>query len=429
MLPGSARPTVVSLELELTQLKRAGTVKTIGIKHKTDLSDRMDVDRAHPAKCVITEASEASAVVPHIGFDLVDAEARPNPAIDLTLIEYSDFLPGNPLHEVKFTWNPDNSSIIPPDHIHNLLKSNRLPHVRSISGPTAGAQMFPATNAELESLISEAHTSGGWSSLTWLCLSRGLASLLEFLWTRSPDTVSVLAGTARKILSADINPAWARHSAFSDPSQFILPDDSFEKWSETPTNIPSIASKPQDDLSDVELLGDTTYLFRTHIVTIATIYGLYSSIIAQDHLTISPKFKLTRCTKADIKTIGKLCACLAAMGVTTALMDSLYPWALQYCIDACSCPNLIKAPICRYYAELFINAQHHLMFYLLPIPSDATYGTDNPKYSKDKEISANCHNPFPEDNATTNGVAGMVLDGALTQPSDGNQPIPGPSEA
>ncbi|KAF9255113.1 hypothetical protein L218DRAFT_951032 [Marasmius fiardii PR-910] len=141
------------------------------------------------------------------------------------------------------------------------------------------------------------------------------------------------------------------------------------------------------------------------------------------------------------------------MGVTTALMDSLYPWALQYCIDACSCPNLIKAPICHYYAEVFINAQHRLMFYLLPIPSDATYvapahwkpdhiteyrrrravvrhwkGPHNPKYSKDKEISANCHNPFPEDDTTTNGVASMVLDGALTQPSDGDQPIPGPSE-
>ncbi|KAF9258955.1 hypothetical protein L218DRAFT_947965 [Marasmius fiardii PR-910] len=387
---------VTELELELAQLKCASTVKTIGIKHKTDPSDHMDVDRAHPAKRVITEASEASVVVPHIGFDLVDAEARPNPAIDLTLIEYSDFLPGNPLHEVKFTWNPDNSSIIPPDHIHNLLKSNRLPHIRSISGPTAGAQMFLATNAELESLISEAHTSGGWSSLTRLRLSGGLASLLEFLWTQSPDTVSVLAGTARKILSADINPAWARHSTFSGPSQFILSDDSFE----------------------------------------------------------NPKFKLTCCTKVDVKTIGKLYARLPAMGVTTTLMDSLYPWALQYCIDACSRPNLIKAPIRRYYAEVFINAQHCLMFYPLPIPSDATYvtpahwkldhitkyrrrcavvqhwkETNNPKYSKDKEISANRHNPFPEDDATTNGVADMVLDGALTQPSDGDQPIPGPSEA
>ncbi|KAF9255419.1 hypothetical protein L218DRAFT_1008610 [Marasmius fiardii PR-910] len=482
MLPGSRtiealQKRVTELESELAQLKCAGMVKTIGIKRKTDPSDCMDVDRAHPAEHVITEASEASVVVPHIGFDLVDAEAHPNPAIDLTLIKYSDFLPGNSLHEVKFTWNPDNGSIIPPDHIHNLLKSNCLPHVCSISGPTAGAQMFPATNAELESLISEAHTSGGWSSLTRLRLSRGLASLLEFLWTRSPDAVSVLTGTARKILSADINPAWARYSTFSDPSQFILPDDSSEKWSETPTDIPSITSKPRDDLSDVEYahgvmvhynpsshlglitsdtyscylpsihgirlytqiapiatdsdktFGDTTYLFRTHIVTIAAIYGLYSSIIARDHLTISSEFKLTHCTKVDVKTIGKLCARLAAMGVTTALMDSLYPWALQYCITACSCPDLIKAPICHYYAEVFINAQHCLMFYLLPIPSDTTYGTNNSKYSKDKEISANRHNPFPEDDATTNGVAGMVLDGALTQPSDGDQPIPGPSKA
>ncbi|KAF9257880.1 hypothetical protein L218DRAFT_1005654 [Marasmius fiardii PR-910] len=335
--------------------------------------------------------------------------------------------------------------------------------------------MFPATNAELESLISEAHTSGGWSSLTWLRLSHGLASFFG----PDPQILCLCSRVqlGRFYLLISILPGLVIHSTFSDPSQFILPDDSFEKWSKTLTDIPSVASKPRDDLSNVEYahgvmvhynpsshlglitsdtyscylpsihgihlytqiapittdsnktFGDMTYLFHTHIVTIAAIYGLYSSIIARDHLTISPEFKLTRCTKADIKTIGKLCACLVAMGVTTTLMDSLYPWDLQYCIDACSRPNLIKAPICHYYAEVFINAQHCLMFYLLSTPSDATYGTNNPKYSKDKEISANRHNPFPEDDATTNGVAGMVLDGALTQPSDSEQPIPGPSKA
>ncbi|KAF9256220.1 hypothetical protein L218DRAFT_1081454 [Marasmius fiardii PR-910] len=94
------------------------------------------------------------------------------------------------------------------------------------------------------------------------------------------------------------------------------------------------------------------------------------------------------------------------------------------------------------------------MFYPLPTPPDATYGAPDhwkadhiteyrcrravvrywkditdPKYSKDKEIPATRHNPLPDNDAAVDGVAGMTLDGPPPQSSDGDVPIPGPSDA
>ncbi|KAF9255970.1 hypothetical protein L218DRAFT_1029307 [Marasmius fiardii PR-910] len=495
---------VTELESELIQLKRTSPVKTAGIKRKSDPSDRMDIDNSHPAKratTTTTEVSESSVIVPHIGFHVIDAEARPNPAIDHLLIEYSEFLPGNHLHALKFSWNQNNGSIIVPDYIHHHIKSNRIPHVRSFNGPTAGTQTLPTTQAQLDALITGAHTNGDWASLIRLRLTRGLATLLEYIYSRSPDTVSALQGAARRVLSTDINPVWAHHSSFSDPSQFIRNDDSFDNWKNSPTDIPAVPLKPRDDLSDIEFahgvmvhynpsshlglitsdtyscylpsihglrlylqiapvasdsdksFGDTTFHFRTNFVTLAAMYGLYASIVARDHLIIpNDAFKPVRCTKTDVKSIPALCARLAAMGVTVSMMDSLYPWGLQYCLDVCDRPNLFKAQIRRHYAEIFINAHHRLMFYPLPDLLNLTFiahdhwkpehiteyrrrravvrhwrESGNPKYMKDKEISVTRHNAFPDNDTTADGVAGMAIDNAPTQTPDGNQPVAGPS--
>ncbi|KAF9258665.1 hypothetical protein L218DRAFT_964271 [Marasmius fiardii PR-910] len=343
-------------------------------------------------------AADASIIVPHIGFHLVDAEAHLNPAIDFTLIEYSNFMPGNALHEAKFDWNLNDGSIIPPSHIDSLLKSNHIPWARSITGPTAGAQMFPMNNSELQTLVTSAHTNGGWSSLIRICLSCCFASLLDYLHSRAPESVAPLSGVAKDILSVNINPTWAHHTSFIDPSQFVRNDNSFEAWGQTPTNIPSVPSASRDNSTDIEFaysvmvhynpsshlglmvsdscsvympsaiglrmylklapvatesdknFGDTTFRYRKLFVTVAATNGLYST--------------------ADVQNIFSLCSRLAYMGVTVAMMDSLYPWALQYCSDVCSRPIQFKAPIRRHYAEIFINAQHRLMFYPLPTPPD-----------------------------------------------------------
>ncbi|KAF9250622.1 hypothetical protein L218DRAFT_1082577, partial [Marasmius fiardii PR-910] len=189
-----------------------------------------------------------------------------------------------------------------------------------------------------------------------------------------------------------------------------------------PTDIPSVPSAPRDNLTDIEFaysvmvhynpsshlglmvsdscsfympsiiglrmylklapvatesdknFGDTTFRYHKLFVTVAATNGLYPMVIAYKNLTINPNLNLDHCTKADVQNIFSLCSRLASMGVTVAMMDSLYPWALQYCIDVCSRPIQLKAPIRRHYAEIFINVQHRLMFYPLPTPPDATYG-------------------------------------------------------
>ncbi|KAF9260520.1 hypothetical protein L218DRAFT_962538 [Marasmius fiardii PR-910] len=493
---------VTKLEAQLAAAKHAGNVKIAGTKRKTDSSDRTVTENSPPAKRASTAAADASIIVPHIGFHLVDAEARLNPAIDLTLIEYSNFMPGNALHEAKFDWNLNDRSIIPPSHIGSLLKSNCIPWVRPITGPTAGAQMFPMNNSELQTLVTFAHTNGGWSLLIRIRLSRCFASLLDYLHSRAPESVAALSGVAKDMLSVDIDPVWARHTSFIDPTQFVRDDDTFEAWGQTPTDIPSVSSAPRDNLTDIEFaygvmvhynpsshlglmvsdscsfympsiiglhmylklapvttesdknFGDTIFCYRKLFVTVTATNGLYSTVIAYKNLTINPHLNLHHCTKADVQNIFSLCSRLASMGVTVAIMDSLYPWALQYCIDVCSRPIQFKAPIRRHYAEIFINAQHRLMFYPLPTPPDATYGAPDhwkadhiteyrrrravvrywkditdPKYSKDKEIPATRHNPLPDNDAAVDGVAGMTLDGPPPQSSDGDVPIPGPSDA
>ncbi|KAF9257686.1 hypothetical protein L218DRAFT_1005867 [Marasmius fiardii PR-910] len=188
----------------------------------------MVIESFPPAKHASTAATDTAVIVPHIGFDLVDAEAHLNPTISLTLIKYSNFMPGNALHEAKFDWNLNDGSIIPPSYIDSLLKLNCLPWVCSITGPTAGAQMFPMNASELQTLFTSAHTNGGWSSLICIRLSHCFASLLDYLHSRAPESIAPLSGIAKDILSVDINPTWARHTSFIDPSQFVHNDDSFE---------------------------------------------------------------------------------------------------------------------------------------------------------------------------------------------------------
>ncbi|KAF9256221.1 hypothetical protein L218DRAFT_237009 [Marasmius fiardii PR-910] len=124
------------------------------------------------------------------------------------------------LHEAKFDWNLNDGSIIPPSHIGSLLKSNRIPWVCPIIGPTAGAQMFPMNNSELQTLVTFAHTNGGWSSLIRIRLSRCFASLLDYLHSRAPESVAALSGVAKDMLSVDIDPVWARHTSFKLPPTF-----------------------------------------------------------------------------------------------------------------------------------------------------------------------------------------------------------------
>ncbi|KAF9257882.1 hypothetical protein L218DRAFT_948821 [Marasmius fiardii PR-910] len=116
----SLQQCVTELEAQLAVAKCAGNAKIAGTKHKTDPSDHMVIESSPPAKCASTATTDPAVIIPHIGFDLVDVEAHLNPTINLTLIEYSNFMPGNALHEAKFDWNLNDGSIIPPSHINSL---------------------------------------------------------------------------------------------------------------------------------------------------------------------------------------------------------------------------------------------------------------------------------------------------------------------
>ncbi|KAF9254963.1 hypothetical protein L218DRAFT_967676 [Marasmius fiardii PR-910] len=409
---------IAELEAEAAELKRSGNSKTAGVKRKSRPdSKRMDIDSAPPSKRTATAA--LPVVVPHIGFDVVDAEARPNEAVDYTLIEYAHFLPGMHLRTVEFHWNLKTGAIDPPPHIFNLVKAKRLPDARPPAGPTSGAQMFPMSDANLNQIIQNAETLGNWSAVLQLRYMRMLAGLVNYLYSRHPTNIAALAGIAHNILSVHINPPWTAHSIYITPTQFVRPEDSFQAWEQHPTEIPAVASSPGANASLQDLAhavcvhysptthygvltsnNGTFYLpnlealllylqlspvpngdkdfkrtlsnFHILIVTLAANFGLYPSIISETNLTINSTHNIIRCTKDDVKDTRALSAHLAACGITVEELNNCVHWALQYCLDIVRL-TFFDDELRHRYALIFINAQHRLMFLPLPNLSTATY--------------------------------------------------------
>ncbi|KAF9258949.1 hypothetical protein L218DRAFT_1004351 [Marasmius fiardii PR-910] len=261
---------IADLKAEIAERpKAAHTSKSAGVKRKHEEPDKMDVDSAPPTKCSTpsTSANNSSSknptVIPQIGFGVIDRTARPNPYVDLTLIEHTNLSPGFDLRYSNLNWNLDNGTLNTMPYIRIRHQRNEMPSVISVMGQASGAQRLPTTSEELSQLVSTSQIAGNFAALIHLSLVRSLAMLLEYLHSKAPTNIVALTNVQKECLSAPLAPDWAGHTLFMDPAKFMAANNSFDKWEQTKTEIPSLASHPDQQAMDEEWVHGI-FVFHNH---------------------------------------------------------------------------------------------------------------------------------------------------------------------
>ncbi|KAF9256428.1 hypothetical protein L218DRAFT_950001 [Marasmius fiardii PR-910] len=401
---------ISGLEKELATAKRAGPPKTAGIKQKmVDLSsDHMEIDRAPPAKRT-TPSSEPA--IPILGFDSpINSNFRPDKFVDYALMRNSNFQAGFPLSSAMLRWSFKHGTIRPTAATLAAINQNVEPNVIPITGTPAGDQTFPRNSTELVQLTADTHTPGNWSFALRLCL-------LDYLHFKSPSTISVLVGVGKDCLSINIYPQWAQFTTFIDPAVYSHTDDSPDTWSQAAPEVLAISSDPPATATDEEFANtvfihyshskhygimmnddssfymptisayrfhlalapprvqgekDFTSDYRLVVVKMCANYGHYPFLIATDDLTVSSDRILSPCKRSDVKDCREFAKHLARCGVTPAELEGYYAWAIKYCLDI---QRLTYLPmkLHRQYADIFMSAQHRLMFIPISLPPDNTY--------------------------------------------------------
>ncbi|KAF5335911.1 hypothetical protein D9758_017683 [Tetrapyrgos nigripes] len=286
----------------------------------------------------------------------------------------------------------------------------------------AGAQTFPMTSDDLNQLIIQSQATGAFDVLYNVAFLCWLATLLKHLHTIAPSIVPELSGVALECLSTSLEPDWASFPVYLSYNDFYRNEtDSPEHWGSHPTNIPSIHNAPKPDSPRVEwaeaifvhfdskrhlgvrmaINGSTGFAymptidafilyyslsplvpstdrssvpeFRTHLVTLLAIPGLYREILTKDSVDINPTRSISRCTREAVKSTRSLAVYLTNnCGITTDEADRYNVWALQYCLDVCRNPTFPEHMRFKY-AQIFVHAQNRLLFHPLPIPVNDTY--------------------------------------------------------
>ncbi|KAF9255527.1 hypothetical protein L218DRAFT_1008482 [Marasmius fiardii PR-910] len=395
---------ISDLEKELAAAKRAGPSKTAGTKQKMvdSSSDHMEIDRAPPAKRT-TPSSEPA--IPILGFDSpINSNFRPNKFVDYVLMHNSDFQASFPLSSAMLHWSFEHSTIHPMAATLVAINQNVEPNIIPITGTPAGDQTFPRNSTELSFALR-------------LCILQWLAGLLNYLHSKSPSTISVLVGVGKDCLSINIYPQWAQFTTFIDPAVYSHTDDSPDTWSQAAPEVPAISSDPAATATDEEftnavfvhyshskhcgimmnddgpfyMLTISAYQFHLTlapprvqgkkdfasdyclvVVKMCANYGHYPFLIATNNLTVSSDRNLSPCKQSDVKDCREFAKHLAHFGVTPAELEGYYAWEIKYCLDIQHLTYLPMKLRCQY-ANIFISAQHCLMFIPISLPSDNTY--------------------------------------------------------
>ena len=409
-----AKSHIRKLEEELVQVKLAST-STLSKRKKTDGPDAGD---GEPRPSKRPAASDTATIIPTIGFDIIDANARPDPYVDLTLLEHAHYRPGFPLHNAKLRFSTFNGSLEIKSHIRTLSQQKQLPEPISIIGTSFGSQSFPQTAAELAQLGIDAQIAGNYAPLMRAQSIRSLATLLNYLHSFSNGTTPPLSGTAKDALDLLIYPDWARHTLFTEYSKFVKNEDSPGNFSTNKCEIPPVASHPTSSSSDIDfaqaaivhfqptvdagiILDDSGNVwmnsirsFRLHtsivptdvkatddksiphfhvvFITLCANTHLYDEILAKHNLTIAPNRNLRPCLVSDIKDTITVSAYLAECGITVQEIALCVWYALRYC-RVLSQLAFLRPTLRRKYSLIFIAAQHRMLFYPLPEPPTDVY--------------------------------------------------------
>ncbi|KAF9259022.1 hypothetical protein L218DRAFT_947938 [Marasmius fiardii PR-910] len=329
----------------------------------------------------------------------------------------SNFQAGFPLTLATLCWSFEHGTIRPMAAtlaaINQGVKASPIP---TTSTPV-GAQTFPRNSTELVQLTNNAHTSGNWSSALRLCLLRWLAVLLDYLHSKSPSDIAFLVGVTKDCLSVNIYPQWAQFTAFIDPAQYSRANDSPDSWSQHAPEVPAVAADPNMTATDEEFTNaifihyshakhygimsnddgsfymPTVSAYRFHLalappkvqgekdftseyclVAVKTCanYGHYPFLIVTDNLTVNSEHNLAPCQRSDVKDCREFAKHLAQCGVTPAEIETYFIWVIKYCLDI-QCLTYLPARLRRQYADIFLSAQHRLMFIPINLPPGNTY--------------------------------------------------------
>ncbi|KAL0062927.1 hypothetical protein AAF712_010189 [Marasmius tenuissimus] len=416
-----AQQQVEELQVRVAELEKSLLSANVAPKRKSPDAEQVEP----PAKRAATQPPSSNTlnrtapVVPRIGLDIIDPEARIDPNYDSILIEYSQYRPGYPRrHIAHLRFHVKNGGFLIPSHIVRHSKSNTIPTPIALSGTMSGAQSFPASSEELQQLVARSQLPGEFDALIKLRYIRGLAHLLRYIHTKAPDRVPDLSGVAMNCLNVPNNPEWARHTMYHDYERAISATDSAEHWTNNPVQLPRFTSVPRTtedpttiadeafvhfefrrhlgvmvtdngyiytpsvladilyrDLSPVVPRTDTGSVpdFRTHFITLAANVGMYQDILVDGRIEVAASRHIQRCRPSDVTSPTSLAIHLAEKcGITVEEMEKYLPFALKYCEDVCRSMN--HSPQTRYkYARIFVNAQHHLLFFPFPEPVRDTY--------------------------------------------------------
>ncbi|KAL0568965.1 hypothetical protein V5O48_013008 [Marasmius crinis-equi] len=331
----------------------------------------------------------------------------------------------------------------------------------------AGAQTFPSSSEELNQLVTQSQTPESFDSMYRVVFLCWTASLLHYLHIKASAVVPSLSGVPHTCLTVPIEADWATYPIYILYHLFYRDDiDSPTHWANTPSNIPSLHNTPKPNVSRIEwaeamfvhydprrhlgvhmgIIRNTGFVYmptvnafmlyyalsplvptsdkssvpeyRTNLITLLAIPGLYREIITKNAINIAPTRYLSRSTRDVVKT------------------DRYNVWAIQYCLDVSR--NTTFPEHMRFkYAQIFVHAQNRLLFYPLPTPPSDTYQvpdhwdiaqiteyrrhsavlnhwkntSDHPKLpSKDYKLPKLTYAPHNLPDATVNGLAQMNID-------------------
>ncbi|KAF9262019.1 hypothetical protein L218DRAFT_960626, partial [Marasmius fiardii PR-910] len=410
----SLRDDISKLESEIKALKLclSSTPKPLNqpssAKGRNRDEDRMDVDGAKAKRASATDT------IPSIGYNIVDTKFRSEyKRTDVMLVQYYLFCPGNPLHLLTFHWDDESGAIKTRDFVNTHVRKKTFPSPINPYGPVSGAQLCPGTSQEIEALHSQIETPGNFGALTQGRAIRYYLSLCQYIHDRAPHIVPDLEGVALEAINLPIHSTWSTHSIFVDFTAYADSHDSKEFFEANPVHIPSISDVLDPNLpleefaqrlfvhhahavhhramiSDsgyadkVSLSGLQLYLlltptdtnvvgvFRTKFITLLAMIGLYRELLARSGQLVAATRSISPATASDIESIHTLAAHLARCGVSVNEIESLFYFALQYCLDIHRL-HYFPPKLRRDYARIFIHAQHRAFFYPLPIPSNDIY--------------------------------------------------------
>ncbi|KAF9254955.1 hypothetical protein L218DRAFT_386164 [Marasmius fiardii PR-910] len=346
----NARRTIEELHQRISGFKSAASTpshpsSTSGPKRKTPDVAPSDTNPApHPKRQNTAKGTlDVQMVVPNIGFNVIDATARINHHYDTILVEYSQSRAGYPLYQLSaLTFDLNTGGPEVPRHVYRHYRNHTFPTPRTLTGTPRGAQTFPSTSEELNQLVIQSQAPEAFDTMYRLAFLCWTATLLHYLHLKAPQVVPALSGVSLSCLSLAFDTNWSSYPVYIDYNNFYRDDlDSPALWASNTSNIPSIHNAPKPDAPRIEwaeaifihfdpkrhlgvrmsIRNNDGFIYmptieafilyytlsplvpssdkssvpgyRTNLVTLLAIPGLYREIVTKDAIDIRPSLAFT----------------------------------------------------------------------------------------------------------------------------------------